>query len=152
MKRDILQFRTRRRGQPPVIGLPLPEKIDDEKKADVAFPASKEIEDRIAEYALELDDYPVQSCVRAQDYIKTFMRANALLSGIRKVTMSDLYLYDLVHPLVLNSMGELGTENLLLSIFKKYPGEPDKELIKKSSVSKGTFYKYKKILQRKGLI
>jgi hypothetical protein len=152
MKKDILQFRTRRQGQPPVIRLPLPEKIDDEKKIDVAFPASKEIEDRIAEYALELDDYQVQSCARAQDYIKTFMRANALLSGIRKVTMSDLYLYDLVHPLFLNSMGELGTEDLVLSLFRKHHGLTDKELIKMSGLSRGTFYKYKKILQGKGSI
>jgi hypothetical protein len=80
------------------------------------------------------------------------MRANALLNDRKRVTMLDLYLYDLVHPLFLNSMGELGTENLILSLFKKYPGEPDKELMKKGSVSKGTFYKYKKILQGKGLI
>jgi len=152
MKKDILQFRTRRRGQPPVIRLPLPEKIDDEKKIDVAFPYCKEIEDRIAEYALELDDYQVQSCARAQDYIKTFMRANALLNGIRKVTMSDLYLYDLVHPLFLNTMGELGTENRVLSLIKKHRDRSDREIIKMSGLSKGTFYKYKKILQAKDLI
>jgi len=152
MKKDILQFRVRRPGQPPVIGLPLPEKIDDDKKADVAFPYCKEIEDRIAEYALELDDFQVQSCARAQDYIKTFMRANALLNCRRKVTISDLLLYDLVHPLFLNSMGELGTENRVLSLIKKHPDKPDKEIIKMSGLSKGTFYKYKKILQGKGLI
>jgi transposase len=49
-------------------------------------------------------------------------------------------------------MGELGTEKRILFMFKKYPGEPDKELTKKSGVSKGTFYRYKKILQGKGLI
>jgi len=152
MKREILQFRTKRQGQPPVIRLPLPEKIDDDKKIDVAFPDSKEIEDKIAEYALELDDYQVQSCARAQDYIKTFMRANALLNGRRKVTMSDLLLYDLVHPLFLNSMGELGTENRVLSLIKKNPDKPDKGIIKMSGLSKGTFYKYKKILQGKDLI
>jgi hypothetical protein len=126
--------------------------IDDAKKVDVAFPDSKEIEDSIAKYALELDDYQVQSCARAQDYIKTFMRSNALLNGRPKVTMSDLYLYDLVHPLFLNSMGELGTENLVLSLFRQYPDLTDKELIKMSGLSRGTFYKYKKILQAKDLI
>lgn len=80
------------------------------------------------------------------------MRANALLNGRTKITKSDLYLYDLVHPLFLNSMGELGTENLVLSVLKKNPGVADKELIKKYGVSRGTFYKYKKILQGKGLI
>jgi hypothetical protein len=99
-----------------------------------------------------LEDGAVQSYARAQDYIKTFMRANAILSSRTKVTMSDLLLYDLVHPLFLNSMGELGTENRILSLFKKYPAELDKELIEKSGVSKGTFYRYKKILQGKGLI
>jgi hypothetical protein len=138
--------------QPPVIKLPLPEKIEDDKKEEVAFPDSKEIEDRIAEYALELDDYQVQSFARAQDYIKTFMRANALLNGRKKVTMLDLLLYDLVHALFLNSMGELGTENRLLSLIKKNPDKSDKEMIKMSGLSKGTFYKYKKIFQRKGLI
>ena len=155
MKREILQFRAKRANknpQPPVIKLPLPERIEDDKKVEIAFPESKEIEDKIAEYALELDDYQVQSCVRAQDYIKTFMRANALLNGRKKVTISDLLLYDLVHPLFLNSMGELGTENRVLSLIKKHPEKPDKEIIKMSSLSKGTFYKYKKILQGKGLI
>jgi len=157
MKREILQFRAKRQQeksppQPPIIKLPLPEKIEDDKKAEVAFPDSKEIEDRIAEYALELDDYQVQSCARAQDYIKTFMRANALLNGRKKVMMSDLLLYDLVHPLFLNSMGELGTENRLLSLIKKNPDKSDKEIIKISGHSKGTFYKYKKIFQRKDLI
>ena len=84
--------------------------------------------------------------------IKTFMRANALLNGRKKVTMSDLLLYDLVHPLFLNSMGELGTENRVLSLVKKHPDKPDKEIIKMSCLSRGTFYKYKKILQGKGLI
>jgi ACT domain-containing protein len=57
-----------------------------------------------------------------------------------------------VHPLFLNSMGELGTEDLVLSLFRKHPDLTDKELIKMSGLSKGTFYKYKKILQGKGLI
>ena len=82
----------------------------------------------------------------------SYERANALLNGRCKVTVSDLYLYDLVHPLFMNSMGELGVENRTLSLFKKNPGVSDKELIKKSGVSKGTFYRYKKILQGKGLI
>jgi len=80
------------------------------------------------------------------------MRANALLNGRTKVTTSDLYLYDLVHPLFLNSMGELGTENLVLSLFRKHPELPDKELMKIGGTKRGTFYKYKKILQGKGLI
>ena len=132
--------------------LPLPEEIDDEKKTDVTSPCCKETEAKIAEHALELDDYQVQSCARAQDYIKTFMGANALLNGRRNVTMSDLLLYDLVHPLFLNSMGELGTENRVLSLIKKNPGKSDKEIIKMSGLSKGTFYKHKKILQGEELI
>jgi hypothetical protein len=80
------------------------------------------------------------------------MRSNALLNGRPKVTISDLYLYDLVHPHFLNSMGELGTENRILSLFKKYPDAADKELIGKSGVSKATFYRYMKILQGKGLV
>ena len=80
------------------------------------------------------------------------MRSNALLNNRRRVTISDLYLYDLVHPLFLNSMGELGTENRVLSLIKKNPDKPDKEIIEISGLSKGTFYKYKKILQGKGLI
>jgi len=49
-------------------------------------------------------------------------------------------------------MGELGTENFVLSLIKNNLGASDKELLKKSGLSRGTFYKYKKILQRKGLI
>jgi hypothetical protein len=130
----------------------LPERIEDSRKLNVTFPRSNEMEDRIVEYAMELDNYGVQSYARAQDYVKTFMRATALLSGRGKVTNSDLYLYDLVHPLFLNSMGELGTENLVLSLLRQNVGLTDDELIKKSGVSRGTFYKYKKIIQRKSLI
>jgi len=75
-----------------------------------------------------------------------------LRNGRSKVTMSDLFLYGLVHPLFLDSMGELGTENRVLSLIKKHRDKMDKEIIKMSGLSKGTFYKYKKILQGKGLI
>jgi hypothetical protein len=153
MKRSILHFRAEARSsERPTIRLPLPEKIEDSKKVDVHFPTSRCIEERIVEYAMELDNYEVQSAVRAQDYIRTFMRANALLNHRSAVTESDLYLYDLVHPLFLNSMGELGTENRILSIIKKNPQDTDHQLIKVSGVSRGTYYKYKKILQRKDLI
>jgi hypothetical protein len=89
---------------------------------------------------------------QAQDYIRTFMRANALLDRRSSVTESDVYLYDLVHPLFLNSMGELGTENRVLSIIKMNPQNTDRQLIKLSGLARGTFYKYKKILHSKGAI
>jgi hypothetical protein len=110
------------------------------------------MEDGIVEYAMELDSYGVQSYARAQDYMKNFTRANALLNGRRQVTNSDLYLYDLVHPLFLNSMGELGTENRVLSAIKNHPESSDKQLMKISGLSRGTFYKYKKILHAKSAI
>jgi hypothetical protein len=154
MKRDILNFRARNQHRKllrakPTIKLPLPEKIEDERKINVLFSHSQEIENKIVEYALELDSYGVQSYARAQDYIKTFMRSNALLNGRSKVTKSDLYLYDLVHPLFLNSMDELGTENRVSTLLRQNVGLTDNELIKKSGVSRGTFYKYKKILHSK---
>jgi hypothetical protein len=153
MKRGILRFRWRASSrQIPIVRLPLPERIDDSEKVEVRFPRCQDIEDKIDEHALELDNYGAQSYARAQDYIKTFMRANALLNGRTKVTKSDLCLYDLVHPLFLNSMGELGTENLVLALFRRNPGVTDKELMKRSGLSRGTFYKYKKILQGKDLI
>ena len=157
MKRQILRERSKRQRekpppQPPIIKLPLPEKIEDDKKVDVSFPNSNWIDEKIEAYALEQDNYQVQSCARAQDYIKNFMRSDALLNGRRRVTKSGLYLYDLGHPLFLNSMGELGAENRVLSLIKKRPDKPDKEIIKMSGLSKGTFYKYKKILQGKELV
>jgi energy-coupling factor transporter ATP-binding protein EcfA2 len=70
MKRKILQLRSRKsmksstlRG--PVIKLPLPEKIEDGRKANVAFPHTKEMENRIVEYAMELDNYAVQCSARS---------------------------------------------------------------------------------------
>jgi hypothetical protein len=152
MKRSILRFRARRKlsHAKPIIKLPLPEKIEDDKKMIVVFPRFTQIENRIVEYALELDNYGVQSYARAQDYIKTFMRANALLNGRTKVTKSDLYVYDLVHPLFLNSMGEMGTENRIFKLIKSNPNASDNQLIRKSGVARGTFYKYKRILQGKG--
>jgi len=154
MKREILDFRAYSPSirQKPIVKLPLPEKIEDDEKVDVKFPRSKDIEDKIAELALELDAYGVQSCVRAQDYIKTFMRANAILNGRGKTAKSDLYLYDLIHPLFLNTMGEMGTENRLLTLIKNNPDAPDKDLMKVSGLSRGTFYKYKRILRAKGII
>jgi hypothetical protein len=153
MKRRILEFRGQIHSrQKPVLKLPLPERIEDEKRIEAHFPRSNEIEDRIVEYALQLDSYGVQSCVRAQDYIKTFMAANAILNGRRKVCASDLHLYDLIHPLFLNSMGEMGVENRILAAIKEHPGAPDSEMISKSGVSRGTFYKYKKVLQQKNAL
>jgi len=157
MKRKILQLRARRskngsRLRRSVIKLPLPEKIEDSRKVNVVFPRSKEMEDRIVEYAMELDSYGVQSSARAQDYVKTFMRANALLNGRIKVTKSDLYLYDLIHPMFLNSMGEMGMENRILNLLKTNPNASGSEVIRKSGVVRGTFYKYKRILRAKGAI
>jgi hypothetical protein len=65
MKRKILQVRSQRsmKGSAvrrPIIKLPLPDKIEDDRKVDVAFPRSKEIEDRIVEYAMGLDKYSKQ--------------------------------------------------------------------------------------------
>ncbi len=80
------------------------------------------------------------------------MQANALLNNRRKSTISDLYLYDLVHPLFLESMGELGAENLVLSLVRKHPDRPDRELIEKSKLSRRTFYRHKKTLQERGQI
>jgi hypothetical protein len=152
MKIQILRLRAQRSRKKPVIKLPLPDKIEDSRKVDVTFPRSKEIEDKIVEYAMELDSYGVQSSARAQDYIKTFMRGNALLNGRSKVTKSDLFLYDLIHPLFLNSMGEIGMEDRVLALIKNNPGASDMELMEKSGLSRATFYKYKGILQRKGAI
>ena len=152
MKEQILRLRAQRSRQKPVIKLPLPDKIEDSRKVDVAFLRSKWIEDRIVDYAMELDSYGVQSSARAQDYVKTFMQANALLNSRNKVTKSDLLLYDLIHPMFLNSTGEIGTENRILTLIKNNPGASDIELLEKSGLSRATFYKYKRILQRKGAI
>jgi hypothetical protein len=157
MKRESLRLRSQRsmKNPPvrrPIIKLPLPDKIEDDRKVDVAFPRSKEIEDRIVEYAMELDRYEVQSAARAQDYIKTFMRANALLNRRSKATKYDLYLYDLVHPLFVNSMGELGMEKRVEALIKNNPDASDKELMEKSGISRKTFYKYKKVLLGRGVI
>jgi hypothetical protein len=81
---------------------------------------------------MELDSYGVRSSARAQDYVKTLMRANALLNDRTKVTKSDLYLYDLIHPLFLKSMGEMGIENRVLGLLKSSPDASDNELIRRS--------------------
>jgi ACT domain-containing protein len=49
-------------------------------------------------------------------------------------------------------MGELGTENRVLPLIKSHPHALDKELMETGGIARGTFYKYKGILQRKGLI
>jgi len=75
-----------------------------------------------------------------------------MLNERDRISESDLYLYDLVHPLFLNSMGELGTENFMLSLIKNNPQSTDNELIKMGKLARGTFYKYKKILLSKGTL
>jgi hypothetical protein len=154
LKREILEFRSQAHNVDEIsdLKLPLPDKIEDREKIHVQFPHSKDIERKIVEYALELDNYEVQSSVRAQDYVKTFMRANALLNGRRKVSGSDLYLYDLIHPMFPNSTGELGMEKLILSVIRNKPEAADHELIESSGVSRGTFYKYKNKLEQRDLI
>jgi hypothetical protein len=122
------------------------------KSADSRKAMVRPVDDSIVDYAMELDIYGVQSYARAHDYAKTFIRANALLNGKTKVTRSDLYLYDLIHPMLLNSMGEMGMENRILALLKSNPNASDNELIKKSGIARGTFYKYKRILREKGVI
>jgi len=158
-KKEILEFRSKhsvfspnKNVKRPAIKLPLPKIIEDDKKVEIKFPFNKEIENKIIQFAMEQDLYQVQSFARAQDYIKIFMMSNALLNGRKKVTISDLLLYALIHPLFIESGKELGKEEYLLHLLKKYPGLSDKELLKKCNFSKPTFYKYKEILKRKGLI
>ena len=157
-KKKILEFRSKnnsfgkRKARTPTINLPLPEKIEDEKKVEIMFPHNEEIEKRIIDLALELDWYGVQSSVRSQNYIKIFMMCNALLNGRKEVTVSDLELYELVHPLFISSMPDLDIEKRICWLLKKYPNLSDKELIRKSGASKPTFYKYKDILSRKDLL
>ena len=43
-------------------------------------------------------------------------------------------------------------KNRVLALIRNNPGASDMDLIEKSGVPPGTFYKYKKILERKGLI
>jgi len=59
-------------------------------------------------------------------------------------TVVDLHLYDLLDHLFLDSMGEIGTENRVLTLIK------NSELIESSDISRGTFYKYKKTLHSNG--
>jgi ACT domain-containing protein len=49
-------------------------------------------------------------------------------------------------------MGEMGMENRILALLKTNPKASDNELIKKSGVARGIFYKYKRVLPGKGVI
>ena len=49
-------------------------------------------------------------------------------------------------------MGEIGMKNRVLTLTRNSPSASDMDLIEKSGVPPGTFYKYKKILRQKGLI
>jgi ACT domain-containing protein len=44
---------------------------------------------------------------------------------------------------------EFGAEDLVLSLFRKHPQLHDIEFIKMSGLSRGTLYKYKKILEHR---
>jgi hypothetical protein len=70
-----------------------------------------------------------EGCERHRIVASSFVRASlslslgSVLSGVSlqfrsKVTKSDLYLYDLIHPLFLNSAGEIGAENRILTLIK----------------------------------
>jgi DNA-binding IclR family transcriptional regulator len=49
-------------------------------------------------------------------------------------------------------MGEIGMKNRVLALIRNSPGASAMDLIEKSGVPPGTFYKYKKILRQKDLI
>jgi hypothetical protein len=49
-------------------------------------------------------------------------------------------------------MGEIGMQNRVPALIRNNPSASDMDLIEKSGVPPGTFYKYKKILRQKGLI
>jgi hypothetical protein len=55
------------------------------------------------------------------------------LNGRSQVTRSALY--DLVHPLFLNSMGELGTERRVEAIIENNPRTLEVELMEKNKTS-----------------
>jgi len=158
MKSSLMKFKDDRdernpKTKRPLIVLPLPDdRIEDKVRVAVSFPHDEEINAKIRAYALELDMYEVQSASRAQDYIKVFMMCNALLNGQRAVSKSDLALYALVHPLFISSGRNLSVERLVLSTIKANPDLSDRELIEKSSLTRPTFYRYKRILKAKGLI
>jgi hypothetical protein len=95
---------------------------------------------------------PIPKCDSAFNSSKIYDAA--CLSETKRLMFrqSDLLLYDLIHPLFLNSTGEIGTENRVLTLIKNNPSASDTELMEKSDLSRATFYKYKMILQRRGLI
>jgi hypothetical protein len=156
-KRDILEKRSNECyskkiiRERPVIKLPLPEVIEDNKKVKIDFPKNDFIEEAIIDFAMELDKYAIQSFVRSQDYIKVFMMCNAMLNERPKVTLSDLELYAIIHPYFLQSGKAMSIDLAILNVMKENPGMEDILLIKKLGISKGTFYKYKKKLIEKGL-
>jgi hypothetical protein len=95
--------------------------------------------------------FVVAAIARAQDYVKTFMRANALLNGRTKVTKSDPYVYGLVHSMFLNSMGEMGIENRILATLKGNPQDSDNQRTEKSGLHEGPISS-NRILQAKGML
>lgn len=151
-KREILNFRKdnnpiqNRNFKRPIIVLPLPKKITEKTKVKIEFPKLETIENNIIEFAMQLDTHQIQSCARAQDYIKIFMMCNALLNKRKTITENDLKLYSLVHPYFINATEGLTFKDVILNSFIKNPLIQDKDRIAELNLNKKTFYKYKKIL------
>jgi len=150
-KREILEFRdtiNKEDKEPPKIILP-----KKNPKIKIAFPFdNEEITKKVNNYAMNLDIHEIQSFARAQQYIQLFMQANAALNNRKEITQSDLDIYSIVHPLFIESSWNLSMETKVREVIISNPSMEDKERIKLAGMSKQTFYKYKKILRRKGVI
>lgn len=90
-KRAILNERDKNKSIPKV-NLPLRK-----RQVDVSIPST--FNDEINDIALELDKKGAMSFVRAQTFIKNFLKANAHLNGRSDVCEDDLRLFKLVIPL-----------------------------------------------------
>jgi len=100
--------------------------------------------------AIELDDYNVMSFARAQNYIDLFMMSNSLFNNRKETNEQDLEIYKKVHPYHLNSCGELKQEDLVKKYITNNPDIGFKEISKRLSIAKTTFYNILKRLKERG--
>jgi len=131
----------------PKIKLPFPAR---QHKIEWSKQFHENFRKEIINLAFELEEFRVCSITRGTNYIRNFLKANALINNRKEVNEYDLELYKSIHKL------HKGTFLTMLQKVKYALEEQlktdvtDKELIRKYKFTKPTFYKYKKQIEEMG--
>jgi len=136
-KLKVLEFMCDRKTTIPKIVLPL-----GVKKNIIFNPKNLDMK-RFNNLCLDFDRLHIISVQRAFNYCINFMKGNALLNNRTEINNNDLELLQDLLPL---HFAQETNYSKTYKVLSRFPDLTDDQLIQKSNLSKGTFYKYKNII------